>query len=163
MRTEPDAALVPERSSVRAELQRLIQRYHGRLAAAGVLQPTMKITLLSEVALRLEATNGPMTIEAASAEQLYSPFHMLASGLAFCVHSALVSWAGQAKLAATALSVEVGWTFADDPHRVGSYLLRLIWPGLPEARVKAAGRAASLCTVHATLAHPPQIAVEVRR
>ena len=44
----------------------------------------MKITLLSEDSIRLEPIPGPMTIEAPSAEQSYSPFHMLASGLAYC-------------------------------------------------------------------------------
>jgi hypothetical protein len=39
----------------------------------------MKITLLSDDAIRLEPVAGPMTIEASSAEMVYSPFHMLAS------------------------------------------------------------------------------------
>ena len=39
----------------------------------------MKIILLSEDAIRLEPDDGPMTIEALTPEQSYSPFHMLAS------------------------------------------------------------------------------------
>ena len=58
----------------------------------------MKITLTGEDGIRLEPLPGPMTIEAASADQLYSPFHMLASGLAFCTYSVLASWASNAKL-----------------------------------------------------------------
>ena len=36
----------------------------------------MKITLTGEESLRIEPTPGPLTIEAASHDQSYSPFHM---------------------------------------------------------------------------------------
>lgn len=121
----------------------------------------MKITLLSEERLRLDPTPGPLTIEAESAEMTYSPFHMVASGLATCVHSVLASWAETAGLAADDLAIEVGWAFADRPHRVGSYELSLRWPSLPAERRGAAQRVAALCPVHATLHHPPAIRAEV--
>lgn len=122
----------------------------------------MKITLLSEERIRLEATSGPMTVAAESAETTYSPFHMVASGLATCVYSVLASWGSHAGVEPGGLVVEVGWSFAEKPHRVGSYELSLEWPGLPEERRSAAARAATLCPVHATLHHPPEIKVEVR-
>ena len=121
----------------------------------------MKITLLSDERIRLEGAAGPMTIEAESAEMSYSPFHMLASGLATCVFSVLYSWASHAKLPADQLAIEVGWTFAEEPHRVGSMAVALDWPGLPEGRRAAAERAAHLCAVHNTLTHPPEITVSV--
>jgi uncharacterized OsmC-like protein len=121
----------------------------------------VKITLLSEERIRLEAIPGPMTIEAESAETMYSPFHMVASGLATCVYSVLRSWAETASIAAEDLTIEVGWQFAGEPHRVGSYDLQLHWPSLPEARRNAAQRVAGLCPIHATLHHPPEIRVEV--
>jgi hypothetical protein len=34
------------------------------------------------------------------------------------------------------------------------------WPSLPANRVAAARRVAELCTVHATLHHPPNITIE---
>jgi putative redox protein len=121
----------------------------------------VKITLLSEERIRLEATAGPMTIEAESAERVYSPFHMVASGLATCVFSVLASWASSAKVSADDLIVEVAWAFAENPPRVGSYDLVLKWPSLPENRRAAAGRVAALCPIHATLHHPPEIRAEV--
>ena len=120
----------------------------------------MKITLLSDDAIRLEPTPGAMTIEALSEEQQYSPFHMLASSLAYCTFSVLYAWAEHADLAADDLTLEVRWTFADDPHRVGSLSLDFTWPSLPEKRLAAARRVAEMCTVHATLLHPPSIAIE---
>jgi uncharacterized OsmC-like protein len=119
----------------------------------------VKITLLSETAVRLEPVAGPMTIEAMSAEQTYSPFHMMGSGLAYCTWSVMYAWAENARLEATDLVIDVAWEFADDPYRVGKYDVRFTWPSLPEKRLEAARRVAEMCTVHATLRHPPTITI----
>jgi uncharacterized OsmC-like protein len=117
----------------------------------------MKITLLSEDAIRLEPIPGPLTIEAPSEELSYSPFHMLASALATCTFSVLHSWATHARIPADDLTLEVQWRFADDPHRVSDIGVIFDWPSLPASRLAAARRVAELCTVHATLEHPPRI------
>ena len=122
----------------------------------------MKITLLSDEAVRFDAAPGPLTIEAPTAERTYSPFHMLASSLAVCTHSVLHSWASHAGLGADDLAIEVRWTFADQPHRVGAMELTLEWPSLPESRREAAKRAVKLCTVHATLSTPPALTTTLR-
>ena len=122
----------------------------------------MKITLLSEESIRLEGTAGPLTIEAESADQTYSPFHMLASALAVCTWSILVSWATNAKMEADDLAIEVGWSFAEKPHRVGEYRLTFEWPSLPADRAETAKRVAALCPVHGTLHHPPSVTIEAR-
>lgn len=119
----------------------------------------MKFLLTTDESIRLVPEPGPMTIEAASVEQQYSPFHMLGSSLAYCTWSVLHSWASHAKLSADDLVIDVAWTFADDPHRVGEITLSFEWPSLPANRLRAAQRAAELCTVHATLSHPPTIAI----
>lgn len=102
-----------------------------------------------------------MTIEAESAEMSYSPFHMLASGLATCTLSVLHAWAANAKLAADGLAIEVGWSFVEEPHRVGSMSVDIDWPGLPENRRTAARRVADLCTVKVTMKHPPEFVTRV--
>jgi uncharacterized OsmC-like protein len=119
----------------------------------------MKITLLSDDAIRLAPDPGPLTIEAPTAEMSYSPFHMLASGLATCTFSVMYSWARQARLSTDDLTLEVQWRFADDPHRVSDIGVIFDWPSLPANRLGAAKRVAQLCTVHATLAHPPRIEI----
>lgn len=121
----------------------------------------MKITLLSDDAIRLEPVPGALTIEAPSAEVSYSPFHMLASGLVTCTFSVLHSWATHAEIPIDDLTLEVRWRFGDDPHRVSDIRVILDWPSLPARRLAAAKRVAELCTVHATLTHPPRIAVAV--
>lgn len=120
----------------------------------------MKLTLLSDDAVRLEPIPGQMTIEAKSADQTYSPFHMVAGGLAYCTFSVMYAWAEHAKLKADDLVVDVSWTFADDPHRVDAYKVHFAWPSLPAKRLDAAKRVAEMCTIHATLQHPPTIAID---
>lgn len=123
----------------------------------------MKITLLSDDAIRLTPEPGPLTIEAQSADQTYSPFHMLGSSLATCTFSVMYSWATHADLRADDLTIEVRWTFTDDPHRVGEIALIFDWPSLPERRIAAARRVAEMCTIHATLKHPPRVTIESTR
>ncbi|HEX6909204.1 MAG TPA: OsmC family protein [Longimicrobium sp.] len=123
----------------------------------------MKITLLSDDRIRLDGKAGPLSVEADSAEMQYSPFHMLASGLATCTYSVLASWGTHAKLPVDDLVIEVGWQFEENPHRVGRMDLDVVWPSLPEERRSAAQRAAGLCTVTRTFEHPPTIGVEIRK
>jgi len=121
----------------------------------------MKIILLSDDAIRLEPVPGPLTIEAVGAEQSYSPFHMLASGLATCTFSVMEAWATHANLTIDDLAIEARWTFAEDPHRVDSMHVTFEWPSLPAKRYAAARRVAEMCTIHATLTNPPTISVDV--
>ena len=122
----------------------------------------MKITLQGEDAILLEAAAGMLTIEAESAEQSYSPFHMLGSSLAYCTFSVLYSWASNSSFDVADLKIRVSWEFADNPHRVGKVTSQIMWPSLPENRRAAAERAAELCAVHATLSHTVPITTELQ-
>ena len=121
----------------------------------------MKISLTSEDSVRLEPLPGPMTIEAATEDQLYSPFHMLGSGLAFCTYSVLASWASNAKLHSDDIIIDVQWTFVEDPHRLGKIDMKIEWPSLPPQRQGAAQRVADMCAIHATLLQPPELSTTV--
>jgi uncharacterized OsmC-like protein len=120
----------------------------------------MRITLLSDNAVRVEPIGSAITIESPSPEQEYSAFHMLAGSLAYCSLSVMYMWAEQAGLQTSDLVVDVAWTFTDNPHRVGAFDLRFAWPSLPAERLEAAKRAAATCAVHATLEYPPRITVD---
>lgn len=118
----------------------------------------MKIILTSEYSIRLEPEPGPMTIEALEPEEQYSPFHMLASSLAYCTWSVMYSWATHSKQTADDLAIEVAWKFSDDePHRVSEMTMTWEWPSLPEKRRRAVNRVAEMCTIHATLHRPPTV------
>jgi uncharacterized OsmC-like protein len=120
----------------------------------------VKIILLSDDAIRLEPDDGPMTIEAVDADQQYSPFHMLASSLAYCTFSVMYSWATHTKQSANDLVIEVRWRFSDEPKRVSDLHMTYRWPSLPEKKRDAANRVAHMCTIHETLLHPPRIVTE---
>lgn len=121
----------------------------------------MKIILTSEYSIRLEPEPGPMTIEAMEPDEQYSPFHMLASSLAYCTFSVMYSWATHTKQPADDLVLEVHWKFSEDePHRVSDLRLTFDWPSLPAKKLNAARRVAEMCTIHATLRHPPRIVIE---
>jgi uncharacterized OsmC-like protein len=121
----------------------------------------MKIVLLSDEAIRLEADTGPMTIEAIEPEQQYSPFHMLASSLAYCTFSVMYSWASNTKQSADDLVIEVRWKFSDvEPRRVSELHMTYSWPSLPVKKREAAKRVAHMCTIHETLLHPPVLTTE---
>ena len=122
----------------------------------------MKITLLSEDAIRYEAVPGPLTIEAQSADEQYSPFHMLGSSLAVCTFSVLASWASHANIPFEDLVIDVSWAFAEKPHRIGEVKLSFAWKSLPATRLEAAKRAAALCPIHATLHHSPTVSIEAK-
>lgn len=103
-----------------------------------------------------------MSVEAESAETTYSPFHMLASALGTCTLSVLHAWAANAKLPGEAVAVEVGWSFAENPHHVDAMEVAIDWPGLPPERLAAAERVADLCTIKKTLNNPPPVRTHVR-
>jgi putative redox protein len=122
----------------------------------------MKIILTSAESLRLEPAPGPLTIEAPSAEMGYSPFHMLGSSLATCTFSVLQSYAAHKNLGADDLRVEVSWSFAETPHRVGAIKVNVEWPSLAGDMWPRALRVANLCGVHNTFTHPPEIVVAAK-
>ena len=120
----------------------------------------MKIILLSNDSIRLEPTTGQLTIEAESASQEYSPYHMFASGLAVCTFGVLQSWGSNVGLSVDDLVIDVSWSFAEHPHRVGAITLSYEWPSLPAERAKVAQRVAELCPLHQTLSHSPQMTIQ---
>jgi len=119
----------------------------------------VKIILLSENSIRLEPATGQLTIEAESANEEYSPYQMFASGLAVCTFGVMQSWASNIGVSADDLVIEVAWSFADNPHRVGAMELSYEWPSLPGDRAKVAQRVAELCPIHKTLQQPPQMTI----
>lgn len=117
----------------------------------------MKIVLDGETAIVLTPAEGMLTIEARSADEEFSPFHMIGAALASCTFAVLYSWANHSNLQIDDLSIRVEWSFAEEPHRMSDVRMKIQWPSLPPQRKPAAERAARLCTVHATLTHSTPI------
>ncbi len=125
------------------------------------LQPPLavKISLLEETRIRYEPTAGPLTVDAPAPDRPFTPFQMVASGLAACTYAIMASWGEHADLRADDLTLEVAWKFEEKPHRVGAFDLTFAWPSLPAARLEAAKRVAAMCPVHVTLEHSPALTI----
>ena len=119
----------------------------------------MKITVTGEESIGVEPTAEQLTIESPTPDLHYSPFHMLGSALGGCTLFVLQSWASNKGISVEGLKVDVSWTFVEGEHRVGSMNVKLDWPTLSVELWPRAIRAASLCGVHNTLTHPPEITV----
>ncbi|MGI8401992.1 MAG: OsmC family protein [Gemmatimonadaceae bacterium] len=119
----------------------------------------MKITVTGEESIRAEPTEEQLSIESPTPDLHYSPFHMLGSALGGCTLYVLQSWASHRSTSVDGLKVDVSWAFVEGEHRVGSMKVKLDWPSLSAELWPRAIRAASLCGVHNTLTHPPEISV----
>jgi len=117
----------------------------------------MRIILSGETELRLQLGGPDLEIESTSPVITFSPLHMLAASLATCTYSVLLSWALPAGLEIEDLELVLNWEYVEDPYRVGSYDLLILWPSLPPNRREAAVRVSQHCTVKNTLAVPPRI------
>ena len=120
----------------------------------------MKISLLSDSRLRYEAAPGLLTVDAPAPDAQFSPYHMVAGGLAACTHAILASWAQQSDLSADDLVIEVSWAFVEKPHRLGNLDLHFAWPSLPAERLEVARRVAARCPVHQSFEHAPAMAID---
>lgn len=120
----------------------------------------MKLSLLSDTRVRYESAPGQLTVDAPSPDAQFSPYHMVAGGLASCTHAILASWAQLANLTADDLVLEVSWSFVEKPHRLGTLDVHFTWPSLPAARLEAAKRVAARCPVHLSFEHAPTMAIE---
>ncbi|MDA8093631.1 MAG: OsmC family protein [Betaproteobacteria bacterium] len=123
----------------------------------------MKIVLHSEQDLTLEdGQKEGFEIVTEDSETAFGALQMFGASLALCTFSVLVAYGEQIHAGLEGSSVRVRWEYVEEPYRVGHIDMDIVWPGLPGSRVEAAKRAASLCTIHNTLLHPPQVQTQVR-
>ena len=90
----------------------------------------------------------------AVAGEPFGALQMLAASLALCTASVLEDYATTARFHLHSLAIDVAWSYADQPYRVGDMRMTLqIGSDVPASRHKALLRAAEHCTVHSTLKH----------
>jgi uncharacterized OsmC-like protein len=89
-----------------------------------------------------------------------TPTELFVASLASCVGFYARRYLARHDLDATGLSVEVSYTMATKPSRVGDVSLRLVVPaGVPEERQAALLAMAGHCTVHNTLTVSPEVRI----
>ncbi|MFZ5863276.1 MAG: OsmC family protein [Nitrospirota bacterium] len=89
-----------------------------------------------------------------------TPLECLGVSLGSCVAYFVARFAQRHALALEALRVDVTWDYAERPHRVGRFLVRVGYRGTVDALMRERLLAvAQGCTVHHTLTHPPDVSV----
>jgi putative redox protein len=90
------------------------------------------------------------------------PLELLPTALGTCVALYVQQFLVTRGLDATGMEVQVFTAPAANPHRVGQFAVTVSVPrGIPDKYRDAVRHAAESCTVHHTLTHRPDIAVEV--
>ena len=91
-----------------------------------------------------------------------TPVECLAVSLGACVAYFAARFADRHALPIQDLRVTTDWEYAEQPHRVGRFEVRIAFRGeLTPAMRERLLRVAEGCTVHHTLARPPQIRVVI--
>jgi uncharacterized OsmC-like protein len=122
----------------------------------------MRIIMNSEEDLDIgDFTKPGINIESTAPDTHYSALQMFATSLALCTYSVLASYAEQIDVSSDNVAVHMAWSYAEEPFRIKQIDMEIDWPELPESRQAAARRAAAMCTIHNTLAHPPEITTRV--
>jgi uncharacterized OsmC-like protein len=122
----------------------------------------MRIELRSDTSITLSAFHQPdFEIDAGSDEVHFSAIPMFATSLGLCTFSVIAEYARRFEADTSSIEVDVEWSYEEDPFRIGQISMDIRWPDLPEQRLQAVERAASHCTIHNTLEHPPQTETRV--
>ena len=90
-----------------------------------------------------------------------TPLELVPAALGTCVALFVQQFLATRGLDATGLAVQVFTAPEANPHRIGRFEVTVSVPkGVPEQYRDAVVRVAESCTVHHTLTHQPEIAVE---
>lgn len=94
------------------------------------------------------------------ADEGMTPMECLAVSLGSCVAFFAARFAQRHALPMQDLQVTTAWDYAEQPHRVGRFDVRVAFRGALDAAMRdRLQRVVEGCTVHHTLTHPPQIRV----
>jgi len=91
-----------------------------------------------------------------------TPVELFVASLGTSLGYFVAPYTARHHIAADGLAIEVGWDYAEQPHRVGQLRVRLILPtDLTEEQQQALLKVAQGCTVHRSLTIPPNVEIEL--
>lgn len=89
-----------------------------------------------------------------------SPVELFIGSLAGCVGYFVSRYCARHAIPAEGFTIEADWSMAEQPHRVGSVEMRLHLPAtLTQVQQERLLKVAHGCTVHQSLAVPPNVAI----
>ena len=91
-----------------------------------------------------------------------SPVELFVGSLGSCVAYFVARYCTRHQIACEGLTIDVDWSYAEQPHRVGTVAIKLHLPAklTPEQQEKLL-KVAHGCTVHQSLAVPPKVEINL--
>jgi len=128
----------------------------------------MTMRIIYRGGVRFDVTSGKHTlvtdqpVEDGGADAGITPVELFVGSLASCVGYFVARYCARHHIPCEGFTIEAGWTFAEQPHRVGGVDLQLNLPvPLTPAQQQALLKIAHGCTVHQSLAVPPKVEIHV--
>ncbi|OGW65575.1 MAG: hypothetical protein A3H49_13100 [Nitrospirae bacterium RIFCSPLOWO2_02_FULL_62_14] len=118
---------------------------------------------------RFDITSGSHTVvadqpvEDGGQDAGMSPVELFVGSLASCIGYFVGRYCARHKIACEGFTVDAEWSYAEQPHRVGSLSMRINLPAqlTPDQRERLL-KVAHGCTVHQSIAVPPAIRIDLR-
>ncbi len=112
----------------------------------------MQIHIVDQTRIEMAAFEEEgMEITQQSEALYFSAMHMFVAALGRCTFAVLEEYSMRLDVETRNITIDLAWEYASQPTRISEIHMRIQWPELPAARVKAVQRAAHLCTLHSTL------------
>lgn len=91
-----------------------------------------------------------------------SPVELFVGSLAGCVGYFVARYCARHQIPCEGFTIEAGWSYAEQPHRVGGIDLKLNLPAeLNSSQQQTLLKVAHGCTVHQSLVAAPKVAIHV--
>lgn len=130
----------------------------------------MRFTVAYKGGARYDVTSGPHTIvtdqpvEDGGSDAGVTPVELFVGALGSCVAYFVGRYCARHQIPCEGFTVDVEWSYAEQPHRVGVVEIKLNLPAdlTSEQREKLL-KVAHGCTVHQSLAVPPKVEIQLGR
>jgi len=115
-----------------------------------------------EIASGKHAIVTDQPVEDGGGDAGMSPVELFVGSLASCVGYFVARFCVRHQIPCEGFTIEAGWTFAEQPHRVGGVQLKLSLPVmLSPSQQQALLKVAHGCTVHQSLVVAPKVEIHV--
>lgn len=128
----------------------------------------MMLTVAHRGGARFDVTSGHHTIvtdqpvEDGGGDAGMSPVELFVGSLGSCVAYFAGRYCVRHQIPCEGFTVDVEWSFAEQPHRVGAVEIKLNLPvDLTPAQREKLLKVAHGCTVHQSLVVPPKVEIQV--
>lgn len=128
----------------------------------------MKLSIAHRGGARYDVTSGNHTlvtdqpIEDGGGDAGMSPVELFVGSLGGCVAYFVGRYCARHQIPCEGFTVDVEWSYAEQPHRVGAVDLRVNLPSaLPPEQRERLLKVAHGCTVHQSLAAGPKVEIHI--